>query len=253
MHKRELISCVQTCICGAIIAIFSLVLANEKLMSFVSVEIYKVSERDLLNIIFMANDYKMYPYIDRSDIRVLFMIFSFYIVGIILSNYTYLKNSGSYYSFIYSRIGSRKESIKYLRQGTLISMICYIYTYSIVCFLGARICMRNYDNTINTLSYQLIIETMLHSIVILLTFLFIQKIIFFVYVKSNSANALLSAVLVMTIMLVIDLQVNKYSIILFSSHYYYIDGITFFLVLISILSFVENRIYFELPCEEGDR
>ena len=58
MRKRELIRCVQTCICGVIIAQFSLVLANNKLLEFVSTERYKVSERDILNIIFMTNDYK---------------------------------------------------------------------------------------------------------------------------------------------------------------------------------------------------
>lgn len=253
MRKRELIRCVQTCICGVIIALFSLVLANNKLLEFVSTERYKVSERDILNIIFMTNDYKIYPYIDRRDIRVLLFIFSFYIVGIIIANYTYLRNSGNYYSFTYSRIGSKKGVIKYMKQGTVIRMICYTLTYSSICYLGASICMLNYDKTKNVLSYPLIIETILHSLIIILALIFLQKIVFIVYVKSNSANALLCAVLVITIMLAIDLQVDKYSIILFSSHYHYIDSIAFFLVIICILDFVEKKVYIELPCEEGER
>lgn len=44
------------------LAFFSVLLADSKLTSFVSTDLYRINGRDLLNIIFMTDEFTIYPY-----------------------------------------------------------------------------------------------------------------------------------------------------------------------------------------------
>lgn len=89
-QKTEQYVCV--CIWAMLLAIGSVVLADQKLLQFIMEESYKITERDLLNVIFMTDQFGMYPYLNKSDIGELLPIFSFYTVGVLLQIYLFYQN-----------------------------------------------------------------------------------------------------------------------------------------------------------------
>lgn len=113
-QKTEQYVCV--CIWAMLLAIGSVVLADQKLLQFIMEESYKITERDLLNVIFMTDQFGMYPYLNKSDIGELLPIFSFYTVGVFVADLSFLSKSKEYYNMIFSRVQDRKHAIKYMKK-----------------------------------------------------------------------------------------------------------------------------------------
>ena len=88
MDKRGKKQDIDIILVAVTLAIFSVIMARHRLLEYASNEYYIIRGRDILNVIFMTNDFKHYPYLDRSDMSVWISIFSFYILGLIFLNYT---------------------------------------------------------------------------------------------------------------------------------------------------------------------
>lgn len=253
MDKRGNKQYIAITLTAATLAICAVIMAKHRLSEYASNEYYIISGRDILNVIFMSNDFKRYPYLDKSDMRVWISLFLFYIVGIILLNYCFLSKSGEYYCLIYSRAESKKSAVKFMRGNSLKKTICYSGVYSLVCYSGMIACMNFITNKTAAVDDRLFMELILHTIVLVLMLILLQRIMLFVYVKLNGAYAFMTGVVVITIVLILDMQMKGWSIILFSSNHFYADSIGLLGTINMIWYFIENKfLYTQLPYEGGN-
>ena len=89
-QKTEQYVCV--CIWAMLLAIGSVVLADQKLLQFIMEESYKITERDLLNVIFMTDQFGMYPYLNKVILESCFRYFLFIQLEFLLQIYLFYQN-----------------------------------------------------------------------------------------------------------------------------------------------------------------
>lgn len=250
MHKKQG-KYVKVLLAGIILAILSISLANLKLTDFLETELYQAGERDLLNIIFMNDNFLIYRYLNKSDMSILLPVFSFYIIGISLTNYEFLSKSGAYYCLLYSRTGNKKRAIKHMTKGGLGMIITYAVGYSLTCYLGA---IAYFQNPVNTSQISLLVECILHVGVMILMLTILQRIILFTYIKGNSTLAFLVGLIMITLFLVIDMQMSGWNILLFVSNKFYLDSIVSLGVIKILWWGIENKfLYTQLPYDGGNK
>ena len=75
MDKRGNKQYIAITLTAATLAICAVIMAKHRLSEYASNEYYIISGRDILNVIFMSNDFKRYPYLDKSDMRVWISLF----------------------------------------------------------------------------------------------------------------------------------------------------------------------------------
>lgn len=242
---------VKSFLAGIMLAILSVSLASHKLTDFLKTELYQVSERDLLNLIFMNDNFSIYPYLNKSDMSILLPVFSFYIIGISLTNYGFLSKSGEYYCLLYSRTGNKKSAIKYIKKGGLGMIITYAVGYSLASYLGSIV---YFQNSVNMSKIPLFLECILHTGVMILMLTILQRIILFTYIKENSTLAFLAGLIMITLFLVIDMQMPGWNILLFSSDKFYVDSIVSLGVIKILWWGIEDKfIYMQLPYDGGNK
>ena len=253
MDKRGKKQDIDIILVAVTLAIFFVIMARHRLLEYASNEYYIIRGRDILNVIFMTNDFKHYPYLDRSDMSVWISIFSFYILGLIFLNYSFLSKSGEYYCLIYSRVESKKNAVKFMKKNNQKKTICYACVYSLACYLGMIICLNFITDKTDSGDDRLFMELILHTIVLVLMLTLLQRIILFVYVKLNGVYAFMIGVVVIAIVLILDMQMKGWSIILFSSNYLYIDSIGLLGTIHMIWYLIENKfLYNQLPYDGGN-
>lgn len=222
-QKTEQYVCV--CIWAMLLAIGSIVLADQKLLQFIMEESYKITERDLLNVIFMTDQFGMYPYLNKSDIGELLPIFSFYTVGVFVADLSFLSKSKEYYNMIFSRVQDRKHAIKYMKKGSLKKIIIFVCSYTIFCYVGMRWSLIFCFHAIQLQDTKLFLELILHAISAALMLLVLQKITLFGYIKWNAAPSFMEGLTVIVIILLLDMQMKRVNLILFSPVHFYLDSI----------------------------
>lgn len=252
MRKHRKFQYIFIIIISFIFAFLSTLIANNKLKSFVDTDMYIATSRDLLNIVFMTDEFSLYPYLDRSDMTILLLIFTFYILGIIIVNYDFLSKSGEYYVFVYSRSGSKHKAIKYMKSNGFIKTIFYSVSYSIICYIASTWFIRKYYNLDEFFNLKLFIDVIIHLVVMIVTLLLLQKIVLFTYIKINSSFAFVSGLVASSFLLLLDIQLKNINIILFSPQKHFVDSIIILSIMNIFMFFIEEKfLYKQLPFDGG--
>lgn len=140
-----------------------------------------------------------------------------------------------------------------MKADSLGKTICYVIAYSVTCYIGMNLCVKNYVNTTRTFYVQLFIETLLHAGAAILALSLLQKIIFFVYVKSNAAFAFMTGLAAISILLILDIQLKNWNVLLFSPKHFFLDSIGTLTAANIEMHFIEKFfLYTQLPYEGGD-
>ncbi len=252
MGKSKKIQYAIIWLLAMLLAMGNVVLASHKLMLYIENESYLVNGRDILNIIFMTDEFNKYPYIDKSDMGIFLPVFSVYIVGIIISSLSFLTKSGSYYCMTYSRVGSKKKAVIYMKRNSLQKICIYVTGYSVTCLIGMYYCMERYFSK-SFISYsELVGEMILHGIAAILLLLLIQRIILFSYIKLNGTFAFIIGLIAIMSVLILDIQLKNLNIILFSPIHFYFDSIGILSAGNLLFYLVGNKfLYKQLPYEGG--
>lgn len=245
MHNYRRFQYIFITLIALIFAVFSMFIANNKLNLFVSSNFYTVTSRDLLNIIFMTDEFSIYPYLSKNDITILLFVSTFYIIGIIIVSYDFLSKSNEYYIFVYSRNGNKHKVIKYMKSNVLLKSIFYSISYSITCYIMSIWFAKKNYNYIKNFDLRLLVDVTMHSIVIILALLLFQKILLFIYISVNSSISFVSGLVVLSFLLILDLQLKNINIILFSSQKHFIDSILILSVINVIMFFAEKKFLYK--------
>lgn len=237
---------------AAMLAICSVILADQKLLAFISEEKYEITGRDILNIIFMTDQFEMYPYLDKSDIEGLLPVFSFYITGIFFSGFSFLSKSKEYYCMVFSRVGSKDAAIKYMKKGNLKKIIIFACSYTIFCYGGMLYSLHLcFHRRILLQDIALIVELILHTVATVLMLMMLQKITLFSYIKWNAAFSFMIGLTIMTIVLILDMQIKNVNFILFSPIHSYLDSIGILGAFNIILYVIEKIFLYRYLSYEG--
>ena len=230
--KRKYLTYTIIIILGVCTALLSAIMGLDKLSIYINNNDYELTRIDIFQIIFVSDNYSIYPYLSKNDVTILFLPISYYFISLMIGCSSFLLKDRSYFNFIYTRAGSKSKSIKIMKCPCMKMSMCFIFVFNCMLYIISHKC---YLSGLLISENQLISLLILHSINSILLINFLQEVIFQVYCNKGVAEAFFTGTIALIIITIADMTIANINILLFNNQNYFIDGtilnIVFFLLV----------------------
>ncbi len=206
---------------GGIIGEISFCMASSTLMKYYDNDISRFDNNDILNLIFINNDYKTIEYIDEQNIMILMIPITFLFVGLLLSC-EFLSKPKKYYSMIACRTENYKELYQIIYGKPLCKIIFYVLSYSLVIAIQCKQ-KNNY------------IDIFTMTVVYIIFIYFLSRIAFLIYKSGNSGFAIMSSLIILMFVYLFDMHIPNLDIVLYNTYNYSTtDIITLIILMLAV-------------------
>lgn len=190
---------------------------------------YDLHNMDFFAIMLGSTDSSHFPFIDTSSYIVLLPTFLFYIVGILLASWRFIRLDSSYHAFILARLSTQKRFFSYLQQDVNKKIIIYSLSYTVISYCLIQL-LAPYSKEQLTIETILIILLFTFSRIVLLAAL--TQIMLIIYLKKEAIIAQFSILFIILMSLILGMNNNVMNIVFYNPNYYFIPSFVSAIIII---------------------
>lgn len=219
----------------AIACIVSYINYNVAQVMISEYDIYqKLLEYDLHNLDYLAvmlgsTDSSYFPFIDTSSYVVLVPTFSFYVIGLLLTSWRFIRLDSSYHVFLLARLPTQKHFFAYLQQGMNKKVVLYCFSYTVISYYLIQL-LAPYPKA--SLSIEIAFAILLFTLSRMVLLVALTQVMLIIYLKKEAIIAQFSLLFIMLLSLTIGMNSNVVNIVFYNPNYYFLPSFAIAIMII---------------------
>lgn len=226
LRYKKFIKYVGMAMIGILVGMLSFWLGSIKIMNYMEGSVRVYNKFDLINIIFLTDEFSKFEYLSRSDISLFFLPFLFWGVGIMIASSEFLLKPKSYITYIYSRVNKKSQAMRYIKGNSII--MTFVYVFSVVltlCWCLDIFLPKGFEVMQHAQERMFLLHMGLYGISAGLAVLVTGEIMFLFYCKRGVSFSFMGGIMMIVILFLIDMQITGWNLVLFTPLYYFLDSI----------------------------
>lgn len=179
---------------------------------------YDLHKLDYLAIMLGSTDSRFFPFVDTSSYIILIPTFTFYIVGVLIASWRFIRLDHSYHGFLLARLATQKQFFSYLQQGVNKKIVIYTLSYTIISYALAQL-LSPYPNEPLAIKMMLIILLFTVSRMVLLAAL--AQVVFIIYIKKEAIIAQFAILFIILMSLITGMNHAIINLVFYNPSYYF--------------------------------
>lgn len=191
---------------------------------------YTLHNLDYIAIMFGSTDTVMFPFIELSNYVSLVPTFLFYIVGVAIAVWHFIRIDRSYHPFLLARLHTQSAFFRYLQKDMFAKVSLYSISYTVICY---AIVLLDAPYAKGTITFHEIMMVVLFTLSRTLLLLAIAQLALLFYIQHNAIIAQYSALSFIVLCLIFGMQFDESNVVFYNHGYYFIPS--FIMTIIMLL------------------
>ena len=226
LRYKKFIKYVGMAIIGILVGMLAFWLGTIKIMNYMEGSVRVYNKFDLINIIFLTDEFSKFEYLSRSDISLFFLPFLFWGAGIMIASSEFLLKPRSYITYVYSRVNKKSQAMRYIKGDSIMMTIVYVFSFVLtLCWCLDIFLPKGFEIMQRAQESMFFLHMGLHGIAAVLAVLVIGEIMFLFYCKRGVSFSFMGGIMMIVVLFLVDMQITGWNLILFTPLYYFLDSI----------------------------
>lgn len=192
---------------------------------------YDLHNMDYLAIMLGSTDSTIFPFVDTSNYMVSIPSFLFYMVGILLAGWRFIRLDRSYHPLLLARLRTQQHFLRYLQRGICTKIIVYSVSYTLISY-GVTKLLAPYPK--DSLTIETVAIMLLFTISRIVLLYGLTQIMLLIYLKTNAIIAQFYLLFIIMMCLIFGMNSDVVNIVFYNPRLYFIP--TFIVAIVLLIS-----------------